>query len=176
MLHTVVEPDHPDFYTESYRKRLEQLADQLEKVDVTATDSDPSIHENMPCPGIAALYRLGALIYLERCMRNVPEACDRIEILVEEGMAIVGDACEGNCSSPFLLMLFGAEARTDRQRAMILRLIGNTERFPEVRNISSIKDMIKFVWIQDDLGTKWTSYKEKLRAVLGTCSIAPTFM
>ncbi|KAI9151375.1 hypothetical protein HJFPF1_08577 [Paramyrothecium foliicola] len=170
---SVLEQHKPLYHSDAYRKHLAMLQRRLKDVNLEdqSTGSTPIVKKDHIIP---ELYRLASLIYLERSSGNI--SADSIEIA--EWVATGSQLFEklGTCSLPLLLFIFGLEARSDAERMKILRLISKTERETQARNLNTAKAMIRMSWVQDDLGTSYIDYVEKINMLLSSSKALPTFL
>ena len=75
----------------------------------------------------------------------------------------------------FPLLILGCEARTDEDRMVVLDLMSRTEKNTGIRNLQCMRGIIQSLWAQDDLAEKEIGYTEKMRAVLSSSGILPSF-
>jgi hypothetical protein len=119
------------------------------------------------------LYKLSALIYLERASRNFSSHSPKLTSYVEDAFAILSGL--QSCKLAFPLFILGCEAQSDERRRMILNLIKDDEH-TEVSRMEGIRRLIQAAWAQDDLEPEEVvDYSMKLSAVMNGHLIVPCF-
>ncbi len=98
---------------------------------------------------IAELYRLSALIYLEKVARGAPKASLKATKWIHDAFKILETLQV--CERPFPLFVIAVEACTDYQRAIILKVIAAAMEERRLGAIGSVRRMIEAAWVQDDL-------------------------
>jgi Fungal specific transcription factor domain len=98
---------------------------------------------------MAELYRLSALIYLEKVAGGAPRASLKANKRTEDAFKILETL--RICERPFPLFVIALEARTDNDRATLLKVIARTMEERPLGGTSSVKRMIEAAWAQDDL-------------------------
>lgn len=171
-MQSVRDPSDPVFCTDAYRNGLKNLERSI-KLTPTTASSSPSHVTGANNVELTEMYKLVTLIYLERCGGNVLGESAKIKKLSDRAFALLDET--NTCNSPFILFILGCEALTDARRLQILRLMSKAED-GHVRNVSHARDMVRFVWVQEDLGTKACSYVSKMQHIFSTCKVVPTFL
>ncbi|KAI0127358.1 fungal-specific transcription factor domain-containing protein [Xylariales sp. AK1849] len=170
---TIVKTTNLTYHSPEYAESLRNLESRILNVstDVGTTDE----HEHMDASReIVELYKLAALIYLERVSKNFSGRSDKIDSYVERAFEILGKSPIWNLPLP--LFLFGCEARTDERRWVIMEIIEQTAKSPSSRSLEGVRRMVQAVWVQDDLETNnELDYVTKLDAVVTSNAIIPTF-
>jgi hypothetical protein len=122
---------------------------------------------------ILELYRLAALIYLERQSTNFSGQSAEIELWTDKGILILSQL--SGIDQPFPLFVLGCEARTDEQRDIILDLILRTGFGKRSRNLQQVSNIIKSIWVQDDLADHTLDYRDKLESIFYSTNVIPSF-
>lgn len=99
----------------------------------------------------AELYRLAALVYLERACRRKSRASVEVTSLVNNALSIL----EGLqiCTVMWPLFIVACEAQSDSQRFMVLQAFERTLESRKADNIAWNKKLVEGIWRQDDLFT-----------------------
>lgn len=169
----------PEVYPDVGR-RIRTLRDRLRNAFIRGADLD--ILPNSSNPGArrqAELYQIAALIYVERFCgdeytREFSSTDTIVETLTDQAFALLED--DNDHYAPFLLLIFGSEARTDQRRLLILDLISRAQNDFDGRDWSMTRSIIEFMWVQDDLGMQWPSYVAKIRSALDICQFVPRLL
>lgn len=109
------------------------------------TENDPSILDT------AELYRIAALVFLERVCRRRPRYAPEVEHLVKAGLTILQRLKV--CAVMWPLFIIACEAETDEQRRIVLATFNISKKFRKAGNISWVQKLTEAVWKQDDLLT-----------------------
>ncbi|KAI9154808.1 Beauvericin cluster-specific repressor BEA4 [Paramyrothecium foliicola] len=123
---------------------------------------------------VEGLLRLASLIYLERRWHNTPEQTEELTGWVDQGFLELGTL--EVCPWPFILLIFACEARSDHQRRVLLDVIVRTEEMEPMNNLDQIKAMIRFAWVQEDLGSWTGSYHQMMRLIVSTSETLPILL
>lgn len=99
----------------------------------------------------AELYRIAALIFLERACRRKSRRSSEVEHLVEAGLAILQRLKV--CAVMWPLFIIACEAETDEQRTIVLATFETSTKFRKAGNIPCVQGLAEAVWKQDDLFT-----------------------
>lgn len=99
----------------------------------------------------AELYRIAALIFLERACRRRPRYAPEVEHLVEIGFTILQRLKV--CAVMWPLFIVACEAQTDEQRTLAIETFEASRKVRKAGNISLIQKLTEDVWKQDDLFT-----------------------
>ncbi|KFH41725.1 hypothetical protein ACRE_075650 [Hapsidospora chrysogenum ATCC 11550] len=176
VLCTLRDPSHPDFRTAQYHDKIDSLEQQIRDVDPQGPDEELFLSAANG-PKVTELYQLALLIYLERCGHNAIGETAKIAALVQRAFRLLDEL--RTCNWPFLLLILGCEARSDAERLKMLDLVAAAEVQVKERrslNLDYAKNMVKFFWIQDDLGTRPQSYMAMMDTVFGTVGTFPTLL
>ncbi|KAI1370111.1 fungal-specific transcription factor domain-containing protein [Hypoxylon crocopeplum] len=123
---------------------------------------------------IVELYRLALLVYLHRVSGNLLDQQSGTQQQIDQAFAIFSKL--NSCERQFPVFVFGCEARTDDQRAIILELIFRTEKNISSRSLLHVKLLLQAIWAQDDLADQELHYWDKLSCMISLCAIVPTFV
>ena len=99
----------------------------------------------------AELYRIAAMIFLERACRRIPRSDPQIEYLVEAGLKLL-ERLKG-CAVMWPLFIVACEAETDEHRNIALASFEASTKVRKAGNISWVQGLAEAVWKQDDLFT-----------------------
>jgi hypothetical protein len=170
---SMVADDDPHTEVLNRLERRLKYAEQEAKVEELDDDSSPT-DKMQQTRDIAELYRLAGLIYLNRGGRNTATSNLALQSVTVSAFTILDKL--HTCQRTFPLFIVSCEARTDIQRATVLRLINTTRtRFPPT-NIIRAHGYIERFWAIDELDvTQDTSYAEKMTAVLSSSDALPAF-
>ncbi|KAI3327604.1 hypothetical protein HD806DRAFT_483348 [Xylariaceae sp. AK1471] len=130
-------------------------------------------HITVECP-MTELYRLSALIYLDRISGPLLNKFERTQLYIDRAFSIL--ARLNSCERQFPVFVLGCEARTDGHRAIILDLISRTECSPASRSFIYVKLLLHALWSQDDLGEGELEYCSKLNCTISRCTSPPSFV
>jgi hypothetical protein len=173
---TLRDPSHPDFRTAQYHEEIDSLEQQIKDVDPQSPDEELFLSA-ANASKVTELYQLALLIYLERCGHNAIGETTKITAFVQRAYQLLDEL--GTCNWPFLLLILGCEARGDAERLKILDLVAAAEDHVKERrslNLDYAKNMVEFLWTQDDLGTRPQSYMAMMNAVFSTVGTFPTLL
>lgn len=173
----VLPGDHLFFGSQQHIEILNDLEQQLlsieqvvlvESLDGFAVDQDRS-------ESIAELYRLAALIYLNRVARNFPSDAPIVEQLVEDAIFLIEKL--GVCERPWPLFVVACEARSDTQRSIIAEAFIATQRYWGFANVRWARQMVEAAWKQDDLHSDQEEIDSLTRynAIISAFRVLPTF-
>ncbi|AEO60323.1 hypothetical protein MYCTH_54667, partial [Thermothelomyces thermophilus ATCC 42464] len=121
------------------------------------------------------VYRLTImLVYLHRVTENSRSQWLRTQQYIDRAY---GDLAQlGSCDRQLPVFILGCEARSDEQRAVVLDLIARTEKGTSSRSFNYARELVKAVWVQDELASREVKYWDKLSYVLSCCKNLPTFV
>lgn len=170
---SVLEQHKPLYHSTEYREHLRMLEWRLKNVKVDANEYQ-SFVATPRARSITELYRIAALIYLERSSGNISNESDKISAWVDRAFTLLDELQA--CNWPLLLFIFGLEARSDAQRLKVLNLVSKTEKETRARNLETAKALVRMSWVQDDLGTKYIDYVAKLDMLLSSSEVLPTMV
>lgn len=123
---------------------------------------------------ITELHRLAILTYLERASGQLSRDSQVVDAWTDQAFRMLKDL--GSCRWLFPLLIFGSEARTEKQRRLISEVMDTTEKDPNVRSLRCLRATIEAIWIQDDLADGDLVYLDKMRAVLSSSPELPIFV
>ena len=128
-------------------QRLRSLRQYLTRQGLTSGDESgvPDVLDT------AELYRIAALIFLERACRRKSRRSSAVEHLVEAGLAILQRLKV--CAVMWPLFIIACEAETDEQRTIVLAIFEKSTKFRKAGNIPCVQGLAEAVWKQDDLFT-----------------------
>ena len=171
-------PSHPRYHRESYRQYLASLESRLENLL-----GDPKLRhivdriaqDGTRAGNLLDLFRLAALVYLERTSKNFSGQSAKIEAWTDAAFEIIAHLRV--CKHKFPLFVFGCEANSDARRILILDAISETEKKQKhALNMQSLHQLVQSVWNQDDLqADRRIDYNEKLNTVFSAFETVPSF-
>ena len=100
---------------------------------------------------VAELYRLAALIYIERACRRHIRSSAKVAHLAQKAFNILEEV--QLCTTAWPLFIVGCEAETDSQRSLTLQILENSADYRKSDNILWTKKLVEGIWKQDDLFT-----------------------
>jgi hypothetical protein len=172
----VVQPSNPRYFDPDYREYLSDLEGRLlvlgapvrplpsEIADLTANGRNCFIE----------LYRLAALIYLERASNNFSGQSDKIDEWTKTALDFF--EAKQALKHVFPLFIVGFEARTDEQRIIVLDAVDRTVQRTRSRSMELLHVILQTAWNQDDLGGGMNlDYVTRMDAVLSSCPKVPSF-
>ncbi|KAE9378870.1 hypothetical protein N431DRAFT_553212 [Stipitochalara longipes BDJ] len=147
----VLDREDPLYLSEEHERSMRSLELRLENIqqECRIGEIEETQLQRDTSNGIAELYRLSALIYLERVARGASKASLKATKWVQDAFKILENL--RSCERPFPLFVIAVEACTDYQKAIILKVIASTIEERPLGAISSVKRMIEAAWVQDDL-------------------------
>ena len=99
----------------------------------------------------AELYRVAAMIFLERACRGISRSDPEIERLVGSGLKLL-ESLQGYAAT-WPLFIVACEAETDEHRNIALDSFEASAKARKAGNISWVQELVEAVWKQDDLST-----------------------
>jgi hypothetical protein len=121
------------------------------------------------------LYRIAALIYLQRTSVNFSGQSEQLDICTTSGFELLKSFSLFQWSFP--LFILALEARTDERRILCLRLFDQASHHLYHRHIPIIRCLVERSWIQDDLKPgEHLDYLRKLNLVMSVSTIIPCFV
>jgi hypothetical protein len=123
---------------------------------------------------ITELYRLAALIYLNRAALGYSGEELRHRNLVNRGLDIL---CGKLTSTPpWPVFMIACEARDDAQRMTALEILDRAGEEPRSFNMRLIRQLVEACWNQDDLHEdEPLDYHTKLRIAIRAAPYVPPF-
>ncbi|KAF2637690.1 hypothetical protein P280DRAFT_520824 [Massarina eburnea CBS 473.64] len=165
------EDDDP--HTEALNRLERRLKYAEQDIKVEELDSN-SLDKMQQTRDIAELYRLAALIYLNRAGYNTAISNPALQTITESAFAILDKL--HTCERTFPLFIVSCEARTDVQRATVLRLMNTTRTRFAATNIMRVHGYVERFWALDELDVgRDTEYADKVTAVLSSREAIPVF-
>ncbi|EXK25001.1 hypothetical protein FOQG_10363 [Fusarium oxysporum f. sp. raphani 54005] len=150
-LHAFCKGHIPWLVTSTVLQRRIELGSQLRHL-VQHLDPDEEKIATAPrrtqALATAELYRLAALLYLQRIYPIHEDDGSRITHL-EEGFCALETLSVA--SSPWPVFILACESQTETQRITILRRLDDMESMRGIGNILVMRDIIEKVWKQNDL-------------------------
>ncbi|KAH8886522.1 hypothetical protein GQ53DRAFT_727515 [Thozetella sp. PMI_491] len=172
----VLQPSDPDYHSQEHIYNLRRIESQLQDIkpsrstNIMATTGAAEIRE---IDTDLELYRLSALIYLERASYNLSSHSPKLTSYIEDAFEILSGL--HTCKLKFPLFILGCEAQSDERRKAILGLIKD-DKHTGVSRLGGVRRMIQAVWVQDDLEPEHVlDYSMKLNAVINAHLIVPCF-
>ncbi|OCL14685.1 hypothetical protein AOQ84DRAFT_384532, partial [Glonium stellatum] len=145
-----------------------------QELDIETLDDPEYLVQEQSLRDIAELYRLAGLLYLYRAAKKAPISHSSVTKFVSDAFEVIGRL--QTCERVFPLFIVACEARTDAQRAEILRILANTWKTFRVGNVFRIQQLIERLWAQDDLDSEnQLDYSLKITSVLSTGGALPAF-
>ncbi|KAF2622207.1 hypothetical protein BU25DRAFT_310865, partial [Macroventuria anomochaeta] len=121
---------------------------------------------------ILELYKLATLIHLERHLTNFSGQSAEIEAWSRRAFILLDRLPHSD--QPFPLFTISCEARSDFQRSINLKNISQAKSASFSKNLRSIAQMIRSVWMQDDRANTTLNYREKLNAIFSAVEVLPS--
>jgi hypothetical protein len=176
LFRNLLKPSNPAYHTPEYSLLLRHLEERIQNVQPSlGMDNTPGSTDAMESYAVnVELYKLAALIYLERVSNNFSGQSEKIDRYVARAFEILAGMT--TCDLPFPLLVFGCEARTDDRRMAILDVIEETTAVSRSRSLGGVQRMVQAIWVQDDLQTEnELDYVMKLDTVITSNIIMPPF-
>ncbi|KAK0385527.1 hypothetical protein NLU13_6707 [Sarocladium strictum] len=178
---SVVDSSHPAYHSETYRKELADIEHGLESIfngkNVPEQEHRyPSAIQSLQDVDYFDLemYRLAALIYLERASNNFSGPSPKIDAWANA--AFRAFKVLGTMKHSFPIFIIGCEARTDEQRRVILDCIQNNKNVRLTSPMQMVHEMLQSAWALEDLETeREVDYMLKLDTVVSGCQTMPSF-
>ncbi|KAL7892364.1 fungal-specific transcription factor domain-containing protein [Trichoderma sp. SZMC 28014] len=146
----VLDRDSEHYKSSEHNARLDILEQRLhrlnpgEEYDVSKLD-ELSLYSAQ----IAELYRLAALLYLQRVARNSPRDTPHVIRLVAEAYKAL--EVTARCDRPWPLFVIALEASTEDERRLVLAMIETLLERRPLRKFMMLRTMIQQAWSQKDL-------------------------
>lgn len=123
------------------------------------------------------VFELAVLVYLNRILGPLLDDQPlRTQQRIDKAFAVLSKL--SSCERQFPVFILGCEARTDKQRAIVLDLIFQTEVNAASRSFKHIKLLLEVIWAQDDLVDGQhgdLSYWNKLSSTMSRFGYPPCF-
>ncbi|KAL5386639.1 hypothetical protein DPSP01_004003 [Paraphaeosphaeria sporulosa] len=136
-------------------------------------EPSPVAYDHERSPLIMELYKLAMLVYLHRVTAGQLKQTVNMQFQIDRAFEILLQL--GSCERQFPVFVFGCEARTDAQRAIILDTMSRTESSVSSRSLNHARLLLQAIWAQDDLAEGKTLYWKKISYVISCCTIPPSF-
>ncbi len=146
LVDAVLDRDDPLYLTPTHTKTLQSLEIRIRNLEQRHTgvsDSDPYMAR------IAELYRLAALIYLNRIAKGQPRECKCVEDLLAQAFAILEHV--DFCLRPWPLFIIALEADTEDHRKRVLDVVDASLKRRPLGSMAILNRMIREAWAQADL-------------------------
>ncbi|KFX91311.1 hypothetical protein V490_05979 [Pseudogymnoascus sp. VKM F-3557] len=150
VIDVVLDHDNVGYQSESQIAIIKSLEIRLQNLEqrhsgISDTDSGEAAHQVR----VAELFRLAALIYLLRLAKGESVGHKAYNLAVASAFDVMGQCAF--CERPWPMFIIGLEARTDRQRSVILTVFkASLQRQPH-GTMSLADRMVRDAWAQQDL-------------------------
>jgi hypothetical protein len=128
----------------------------------------------LPSSLVLEIIKLTLLVYLERASGIHPSQSVKMSLRIQKAFTIFSQLEIWHRQLPLLIL--GCEARTDKDRMVIIDLISRTEQSIGGQSFGNLKSLIQSLWSQDDLAERELHYTDKIRAVLSSSNNLPLFV
>jgi hypothetical protein len=177
LIEHIKDPNDPTFLDQNTQLGLDSLETELNSIQqiLHLPNTDKVLPRREMIIMIAELYRLAVLVYLERVGRASSRFSPKVSQLLEQAFCILEklDFCE----RPWPLFVIGCEARSDKERALVLDVLDRTKSVRGCGSLKSVIVLIRMTWVQDDLhGENELSCFARYNAVLGAFAHIPVFV
>uniref|UniRef100_A0A8H7K9V2 Zn(2)-C6 fungal-type domain-containing protein n=1 Tax=Bionectria ochroleuca TaxID=29856 RepID=A0A8H7K9V2_BIOOC len=170
VVESIQEPSASSYHSAGYADSLKLLENRLETLQ--SSHSTGAGTADIPAD-LVELYRLAALIYLERASTRSSGPSVKVQRWFQKAYAILEK--QEVYHIPFPLLVLGIESRNDEQRRLFLKLVRQAAVRSGSVAMENVHRMIQSVWLQDDLETERVlDYRLKLRAVFSSSEILPS--
>lgn len=174
MFEVVRKPTDLLYHNEEYENSLRCLESAITNIAPLATSHT--------MPGVSTawvatieLFKLAALIYLQRASRNFSGKSPQIDAMVDRAYILLDDL--GAFNPTFPLLIIGCEARTDEQRMRILEQVERAMKTSSLRSLHELQNILQHIWAQDDLAVDYElDYLNRLEAIITSYQIMPSFV
>lgn len=123
---------------------------------------------------IVQLYRLAALLYINRALIGTSEESSHYRRLVDKALSRLAKIRIRE--APWAFFIIACKAQTEFQRRYVLQLISETPIERRSSNSDWIQRMMESAWNQDDLHVERNVYyMKKMSAVISSCPFVPPF-
>ncbi|KAF2443741.1 hypothetical protein P171DRAFT_415436 [Karstenula rhodostoma CBS 690.94] len=133
----------------------------------------PVLPDNERYSLLLELYKLAMLVYLHRVTAGRLKQTISIQLHIDRAFEILVQL--GSCERQFPVFVFGCEAKSDAQRAIILDVMSRTESSVSSRSLNHSRLLLQAIWAQDDLAEGKTLYWNKVSYVISCCTTVPSF-
>lgn len=129
-------------------ERLTQLLNQLVQRENMADDINDGLHASH-ARQVGELYRLAALLYLERVARHSPRDAPRAVQLRSDAFTLLGSMKV--CDRPWPLFVLSMEAENEDQRRTAMSMIEHMVEYGSDLKFVAIHHMVCEGWVLQDL-------------------------
>ncbi|KAJ5999776.1 hypothetical protein N7481_000185 [Penicillium waksmanii] len=156
VIDVIIDKRDPEYLSEKHRQAIRALDNRLctirqtERIRLSHPPSDGQSNENHE-RDTANLFRLAIRVYLERVGNRCRSSTNPEKLNELAGQAFRLISALGRVNQRFPIFVVALEARTDEQRALILRALANTEERRVPNELSSIRAMVQSAWVKMDL-------------------------
>jgi hypothetical protein len=172
----VLKPTDPNYHSTRHAQSIIGLKERIQAVQPTldlGNVVEPVVSTEAHVHSVE-LYKLTALVYLERVSQNFSGLSEQINAYVAKAFEILAEM--KTCDLPIPLFIFGCEARTEESRMTILDLLEEPENVTHSRSLEGVRRMVQAIWVQDDLEIEnELDYVMKLDTVITSNYIIPPF-
>ncbi|KIW01142.1 uncharacterized protein PV09_07428 [Verruconis gallopava] len=170
---TSLDSSEARYHSQKYQDYLVDLRNRL--VELPASRRADATANQSSAPAVIELFKLTALIYLERVSKNFSGPSEQIEVWAVRGFELLRSL--DACTWPFPLFILAGEARTDERRRVILDVMARTAQKPHLAHLHVTKVLIETAWVRCDLDVDGTlNYIQKLNMVMSSSDIVPAFV
>jgi hypothetical protein len=174
VFNTVLEPIDAQSRQDNRNNLRTILEWRTKKWPVVEEATNPPIGKMALEDSTQELFEVALLIFLERMSGGSPERSAKLRSTIDMGFALFSQL--GTLVRQFPVLILGCEARTDKERMVVLNLISRTEEKYGVRSLQGMEGILQSLWAQDDLFDSELDYKDKLQAVLSSRRTLPSFV
>ncbi|KAH8900823.1 hypothetical protein GQ53DRAFT_131017 [Thozetella sp. PMI_491] len=172
----VVPPSHPNYHDTNFRSYLSELEKRLKALRSRPGHFEVADHnpDEAKIDINLELYRLAALIYLERTSKDSSGESPKVHLWAESALELI--AKRPACKHVFPLLILGCEARTDDHRIIILDALDQSIKWTHSQSMQSLHKILQAVWNQDDLEARSPmNYVLKMNTLLSSFESMPSF-
>lgn len=148
-------------------QRLVQHEHTTEEPEATSTTSSHDVQ-------LAELYRLSALIYLERVARNTPRTAPAVKALTTQALELLA-ALNGGCERPWPLFVIALEAVDEDQRRVVLDAWHRALESRPQGNLVAMRRMVEAAWAMEDLAGRALDMMGVYEVVISANKVPPSF-
>jgi hypothetical protein len=155
------------------QRRISELERGLRSFKISDIIEDQSSGERQFKDMMTAeLYRLAALIYLNRAAIHSSVEETQYKRMVEEALSLLSQV--KLCQAPWAFFVIACEAQSDIQRRKVLQLFSNKQEEYRHDNVRWLQRMVMAYWNQNDLDeTCRLDYVTKFSSVIGSFPFLP---
>lgn len=170
MVESIQDPSASSYHSAGYADSLNLLENKLETLQSPEFTGAGAV--DTPAD-LVELYRLAALIYLERASTRSSGPSVKVQRWLQKAYVILEK--QEIHHIPFPLLVLGIESRNDERRKLFLKLVRQAAVRSGSVAMENVHRMLQSVWLQDDLETERVlDYRLKLRAVFSSSEILPS--